>query len=141
MGYYTRYELTWKVPNGETISLCTHKKPAGAKFCPQCGEGVKTISTDEAIIQKLSKIIEESDSGEMHGINCDGSTAGNCKWYEHEQEVAEFSKYFPTTLFTLNGEGEETGDIWKKYFLNGKMQVAKAKILFDEFDEKKLKKV
>jgi hypothetical protein len=45
---------------------------------------------------------------------------------------------FPTVLFTLKGEGEESGDMWFKYFKNGKMQVAMARIEFDSFNEGKL---
>jgi hypothetical protein len=42
------------------------------------------------------------------------------------------SKKFNGVLFVLYGNGEEVGDIWKKYFYNGQTQVAKAKITFDE---------
>lgn len=56
----------------------------------------------------------------------------SCKWYEHEEEMVSISEQFPTILFILSGEGEESGDIWRKYFKNGKVQVAEAKITFDE---------
>ena len=62
-----------------------------------------------------------------------------CKWYEHEDDMKEFSKRFPNVLFTLSGEGEEAGDIWKKYFKNGKVQVSKARIIVDDFEESELK--
>ena len=61
-----------------------------------------------------------------------------CKWYIHEQDMKELSKIYPETTFLLEGEGEESGDIWRKYFKNGKMQVCKAKIVFPAFDESKL---
>jgi hypothetical protein len=54
------------------------------------------------------------------------------KWYNHEEDMKSCSKQFPTTVFTLSGTGEESGDIWKKYFKNGEMQVAKANITFEE---------
>jgi hypothetical protein len=60
------------------------------------------------------------------------------KWYEHEKDMKEFSKRFPKVLFTLRGEGEESGDVWVKYFQNGKMQVEKVDIKLGEFDPKKL---
>jgi hypothetical protein len=34
--------------------------------------------------------------------------------------------------------GEEGGDMWKRYYKNGKVQVANAKITYDEYDETKL---
>ena len=62
-----------------------------------------------------------------------------CKWYEHEQDMRAFSKKFPKKLFTLKGEGEESGDVWIKYFQDGKMQSCKATLVFPEFDTRKMK--
>lgn len=61
-----------------------------------------------------------------------------CKWYEHEEEMRSFSRKYPNVIFILSGAGEEQGDLWKKYFKNGKMQIALAKITYDEFDERRL---
>jgi hypothetical protein len=61
------------------------------------------------------------------------------KWYDHEEEMRELSKAFPKVLFQLEGNGEESGDQWIKYFKGGKQQTAYAIITFDEFDETKLK--
>ena len=60
------------------------------------------------------------------------------KWYDWQENMKAFSKVYPTVLFTLKGEGEESGDIWIAYFLGGKMQYSKAKIVFEGFDKKKL---
>jgi hypothetical protein len=38
----------------------------------------------------------------------------------------------------LSGEGEESGDIWKMYALNGKYQMEKAVITIGAFDVNKL---
>lgn len=61
------------------------------------------------------------------------------KWYDHEKDMRKLSKRFNNVLFTLSGEGEESGDLWREYHLNGLMQRATAKIAFDDFDEAKLK--
>ena len=45
---------------------------------------------------------------------------------------------YPETIFVLEGEGEESGDIWKKYYLDGKCQTSKAEVIISEFDESKL---
>jgi hypothetical protein len=44
-------------------------------------------------------------------------------------------------VFELIGEGEEAGEMWKKYFKNGKLQTCKATITFDRYDESKLRKI
>ena len=66
-------------------------------------------------------------------------SADNCKWYEHENAMKGFSKNYPRVVFLLSGEGEGSGDIWNKYFQNGKMQEERAVISYGEFNKKKLK--
>ena len=61
------------------------------------------------------------------------------KWYECVGEMKELSSKYPDVLFVVNGEGEESGDIWREYHKNGKVQRCKAKISFDNYDEEKLK--
>lgn len=85
-------------------------------------------------ILALKEFSEEAD----YCLNDDGSCGESGKWYEHEEELREFSEHRLDVLFTLSGEGCESGDIWKKYFKNGKCQVAKAQITIAEFDPKKL---
>lgn len=60
------------------------------------------------------------------------------KWYEHEEEMKDISKKFPAAIFKLSGEGENAGDLWIKYFKNGKMQECPGQIIYEEYNEKKL---
>lgn len=62
----------------------------------------------------------------------------NGKWYSHVQDMVEVSKKWPDVLFTLEGNGEEHGDMWRKYFKNGKVQVCEAVITFPQFDESEM---
>lgn len=62
----------------------------------------------------------------------------SCKWYDHEEDMKEFSKKYPDMVFHLYGEGEDNTDMWYKHFKNGKMQVCPALITFDDYDEDEL---
>lgn len=45
---------------------------------------------------------------------------------------------YKDVLFILDGEGEESGDIWKSYYKNGKTYRVEAEFTFPEFDDFKL---
>ena len=62
----------------------------------------------------------------------------NCKWYDHDDDMLEMSRKFEGVLFKLSGEGEEAGDLWRAYYLNGKIQECKGVITYEDFDERKM---
>lgn len=112
---------------------CEHAEAKGFKFCPICGV--------PQIQRGLNKVVGDyiaEHQEQMYGVTPEGNMTDSCKWYEHEEAMKELSKVIPNALFVLRGECEESGDIWNKYFLDGKMQACKAKIVYDEFDPKKL---
>ena len=88
----------------------------------------------EDIIDELR--VKESEA--EYALDADGSANNPSKWYQHEEDLKAFSVIHSVVLLTLHGEGEENEDIWNKYFLNGKCQVAKAKWSIDEFDPNKI---
>ena len=134
MGYSTHYTLEHKYLDGPGFRpSCKHTKPKGANFCPVCGLQIGNIARDQDISNWISENWtdypeDNYSSGEML-FDSEG-----VKWYDNEKDMLALSKAFPGILFTLHGEGEESGDIWNKYFLNGKMQVAKAEFAIAEFD-------
>lgn len=50
------------------------------------------------------------------------------KWYEHEDDMRDIAKQFPTVLFELTGDGEEWNDKWKLYLKGKETQVSRARI-------------
>lgn len=62
-----------------------------------------------------------------------------CKWYTHEEDMLKISKLYSEHLFMLTGEGEDHSDIWRQYFFNGKSQLCRSIITFEDFDESKLR--
>lgn len=85
--------------------------------------------------EEIREYIEEDDYM-SHAI---GKCWDECKWYDHEADMLEMSRKFPEALFELTGEGEDSGDMWRKYFRNGKMQSCPAQITYEPFDETKLR--
>ena len=115
MGYYTRYNLEIKlVKNNNLIDLDTT-------------EAYKTIED-----------LRNNCTSAAYALDDCGLNSEPVKWYESTKNLKTFSKNYPSYLFILSGEGEEAGDLWKVYFINGKHQIAQAIITYPEFDINKL---
>lgn len=127
MGYYTDFALTQDIPIDHiTMRLCEHEIPANATYCPFDGKLAYGLTED--LIKKYL---------EQHGL--DYYFDERSKWYDWQDNMRALSKQFPFVTFHLHGEGEENGDIWDAHFRNGKMQLCKAQISIEPFDESKLK--
>lgn len=128
MGYNTSFSLSYrKAESAEDIEFDEDIVDYDHEFEEDLGEGPDPFL--QPLIEAMREIREE-------GFSCIGT--GPWKWYEHVGDMVALSRRFPEVLFTLHGEGEESGDIWRKYFLGGKVQVARATITFDDFDPAKL---
>lgn len=68
--------------------------------------------------------------------NCD-----SMKWYDYNKDMQELSESWPNVLFILSGEGEESGDIWRAYYMNGHEERVQAEIVFREPDLSKFPKI
>ena len=60
------------------------------------------------------------------------------KWYECEEDMNQISLLYPDILFVVHGEGEESGDLWNHYHLNGQIQRDVAEIKYEGFSRHKL---
>ena len=100
--------------------------------------GYNTTFNLKAPVELIYQFREENEEAE-YCLDEEGDSNESGKWYDHEEDMRAFSLKHPGVLFEMTGEGEENEDMWRKYFKDGKMQVCKARITFDDFDEKKMK--
>jgi hypothetical protein len=63
----------------------------------------------------------------------DEEIQSSCKWYECENDLAEFSKRYPAYYFKVFMTGED-GSIDAFYAWNGEMQPARPRIVMDDFN-------
>ena len=92
-------------------------------------------SRREEILDWLEQ--DESFSSELEDFHESGMN-GYTKWYEHDQDMFRLSRAFPEVLFILWGEGEEPEDLWKSYYLGGRVQEAPARVEYPPFDADEL---
>lgn len=90
------------------------------------------------LVQRLVEQSEEDGTPLHYAIDTNGEPYDALKWYDHVDDMRAISLEHKGVLFTLEGKGEESGDLWRKYFLNGKMQSAPGVVTFDTFDSEKL---
>lgn len=109
MGYCTQFELSYRnAENGNQMAE----------------------NLDEVILQKLHEI---NPNYFYDGDTCLENVFGDeWKWYDHETDMRTLSEAFPNLIFILEGEGEDQGDVWIKYFYNGRMDVCRATLVFDK---------
>lgn len=86
----------------------------------------------------ISELRDSCDDAK-YSFGDDGRCEESTKWYSHEEDLISFSKKHPEAIFLLHGEGEENLDVWREYYKNGRVQVCKAIISFDDFNENKLR--
>jgi NAD+--asparagine ADP-ribosyltransferase len=135
MGYYTRYNLS--------IDYSQLSKESEEKKEFEIKEIQQSNITDELKTKLISNIEESYElkkitKNDVINLLSFSPFKEQCRWYDHEFDMRRVSKHYKDVLFTLKGEGEESEDLWVKYFLNGKMQTVVARITFDDFDPSKL---
>lgn len=104
MGYNTRYKLNWS--------------GSGPSYDRFVSDGAKEPFGDY-----------ELTPDDLYYDNYD-----EMKWYNYDTDMKALSKSWPTVLFELSGEGEESGDIWTAFYRNGKGVNVRAKIVVERPD-------
>lgn len=109
MGYYTAYNLSVRTADN------------------------KSEITDSTIIDNVVQLLREK--GVIgYALSENLENYDTVKWYDHDDDMLDISKQIPDVLFCLHGDGDETGDIWDHYFLNGMAQYCQAEIIVPPFD-------
>ncbi len=62
----------------------------------------------------------------------------SAKWYDWEDDMLLLSSRFPEFLFTMEGHGEDSDDMWLEYFLGGQVQRGGLEIIRMPFEIHKL---
>ena len=133
MGYYTHYTLEVSVvPTGLGKEIvrpsCEHDIIEGALFCHVCGKPVFHGDIAAGVWNAIEAL--EGQGREMYQALMRHESS---QW-SYDGDMLGLSREFPDALLTLTGEGEENVDMWRRYYYNGKAQVAKAIITYPEFD-------
>lgn len=56
------------------------------------------------------------------------------KWDDSDSNMKQLSAEFPDCLLILEGDGEESGDIWKAYYYRGNACMCRAVLTFPKPD-------
>lgn len=94
--------------------------------------------------KELNRQEQQRITGELRDMDVfedigDGYAYADAKWYDSDEDMYILSKRCPKALFSLEGDGEEDGDLWQVFYKNGMAQNANVRIERDEFDPKLLR--
>ena len=56
-------------------------------------------------------------------------SAGECHWYEHDEDLSEIAQLFPRAVFQLYGAGEGYEDLWFTYYQGDNSETCYADIV------------
>ena len=110
MGYYTKYYL--------------QIKPVTDKEIPKIVDAIKEKDLFRYVFDRDYMY---DDHTRMVFFN----NWGEQKWYDHDEDMEEISKQFPSCVFRLYCLGED-GEIWLVYYRDGRHENCDGKIVYDE---------
>ena len=82
------------------------------------------------LIQELREFSDDA----AYAFDHSGDPEESIKWYNHQDELKVFSAMHPKVIFKLIGKGEENGDLWHEYYMDGMVQICKAVISYPNFN-------
>lgn len=120
MGYYTYF---WLDPPSPTKNCALSDKEIAKRLvsgllATEYWEDNEYLKAELEALDKLpdvdvlARVTDDLNSG----VLCD-----HIKWYDHEDYMSDISEAIPDVYFILNGDGEDSDDLWRKYFFNGSM--------------------
>ena len=142
----THFNLTYKAM--DDYKPCGHGGwPENAIHCHLCGRAIKPNAAQLAFRVEDAALIADETYGDSkswsnrvtHSDILKYANAGDeMTWYDFDIDMKHISACCPGVLFILKGNGEAAGDVWIRYYLNGKVQVEEIEIKLDKFDPSKL---
>lgn len=127
MGYYTYFSLgihdnKWNV-NDSCVTVVAEVEQKVAKELAKLIYEIGSQPTEEDM-EYLNDV-----KGVYDVLN------DSMKWYRHEDDMCKLSAMFPELYFTLEGDGEEFDDYWRKLFHNGEhLGTVDGAICYPDFD-------
>lgn len=94
------------------------------------GEQYDSAEFSPELVEALNEFFEQVNEDQAYT---------NSKWYDFESDMRVLSEKFPSLLFVVHGEGEESADLWDCYVQNGKLQMCQAKITYPPYDKERMK--
>jgi hypothetical protein len=124
MGYYTQYsneiEITPPIPYGKVKDTPFIVKDDG--FWGYTGKDVMFDISEDIEGKRFARAIVPVQEDEYKGYNI----------VEHVQEIVDMFGDSHNFSGYLNAEGEETGDLWRLYVINGRATAIKPTITWPE---------
>jgi hypothetical protein len=115
----------------EKYKPCEHTGwPVDANFCHICGEALSPspVQLEERVYRCANEANKtfhrdaKSSYGDLVQILKWIKEGEPMSWYDFDLDMKQLSTCSPGILYTLRGEGEGQGDVWVRYYLNGKVQ-------------------
>lgn len=85
----------------------------------------------------IIKAFRDQYEDAMYALDEDGDCNDGAKWYDHAEDLRDFSKQYPNHLLCLQCQGEE-GEQWEVFAVNGKYKRIEPEVIWPVFDESQL---